>query len=313
MEVRILDFSALEAYVMVCREGKMSRAAEKLFMSKQTLSMIIKRIENEMGVELLVRASSGVEMTAEGKQFYSYALKILSLWKACCGQLESMRTNQRARLTVGFGYMIWNFWTKEMSEAFERQYPGIELVVEGELSRELLHKMDEGQLDMVITCMQSERYAQYDSQLLRSMDLLVTMAREDPLAQKEVLTPWDLEGRKLIYPDSGGDFLRRFCRFLEELGIGAQGELAQAGNFLRMLHTVREERALKLSNQFYASVVPAVDGYVSKPLTYSGQPAMPQVSVYALMPAGRVRSMAANRFIDFFVRQVLCAEPAGMA
>ena len=119
--------------------------------------------------------------------------------------------------------------------------------------------------------------------------------------------------KKLIYPDSGGDFLRRFCRFLEELGIGAQGELAQAGNFLRMLHTVREERALKLSNQFYASVVPAVDGYVSKPLTYSGQPAMPQVSVYALMPAGRVRSMAANRFIDFFVRQVLCAEPAGMA
>jgi len=303
-EAKRLDFSALEAYTMVCREGKMSRAAEKLFLSKQTLSMIIKRIESEMGGELLVRTGTGVEMTAEGERFYDYAQRILSLWKACGSELSAMREQGGVRLSVGFGYMAWNFFTREMAQAFERGCPGVSLKAEGGLSRELLGRMDEGRLDMVITCMQSERYAQYDCELLHSMEIWVTMTREDPLAGKPFLTPEDLAGRKLLYPDSGASFLAQFCRFLSEVGVEVQSGLMPAGNFLRHLHTVREEGALKLGNGFYNAMVPAVDGFVSMPLHYDGPAQMPRIAVYALMPGGTQRSPAAQRFIEFLARQM---------
>lgn len=224
----------------------MSRAAEKLFLSKQTLSVIIKRIEQEMDTRLLVRTSTGVTMTPAGKRFYEYAQLILTQWKACGAELKSMKASARTRLCVGFAYMIWNFFTQEMREAFEHICPEAELAVEGGLSRDLLAKLDDGLLDMVITCMQSERYAQYDCELLRTMDVWVTMTAEDALASKPELTPEDLAGRKLLYPDSGAAFLAQFCQFLEGLGIGVQSELLPAGNFLRHLHTVREEGALKL-------------------------------------------------------------------
>lgn len=299
-----VDFSALEAYVMVCREGKMSRAAEKLFLSKQTLSMIIKRIEGEMDAELLLRTGTGVEMTAEGECFYDYARQILLLWKACGEEIGQMKAGSRTRLSVGFGYMVWNFWTKEMGEAFEREHPQIELAVEGELSRELLDKLDDGRLNMVITCMQTENYDKYDCALLHTMEPLVTMTEEDPLADRVSLTLADLAGRKLMYPDSGAKFLQRFCRFLETQGVHVEQGLLQAGNFLRNLHTIREEKALKLTNSFYEAVVPSVDGYVSRPLRYEGDQPMPRIAVYALMPRSEQRGPAADAFIRFLAGQM---------
>lgn len=305
-----VDFSALEAYVMVCREGKMSRAAEKLFLSKQTLSMIIKRIEGEMDAGLLLRTGAGVEMTPEGERFYEYARQILFLWRACNEEIGKMKAGSRTRLAVGFGYMVCNFWTKEMEEAFVREHPQVELSVEGELSRELLEKLEDGHLDMVITCMQTDNYAKYDCALLHTMEPLVTMTQDDPLADRETLTLTDLAGRKLMYPDSGAQFLYQFCRFLETQGVHVDSGLLQAGNFLRNLHTIREERALKLTNSFYDAVVPSVDGYVSRPLRYDGEEEMPRISVYALMPPAELRSPAAEAFIRFLsgemARILLC-------
>lgn len=304
-----MDFTELEAYVMVCREGKMSRAAEKLFLSKQTLSMIIKRIEAEMQAELLVRTGTGVEMTAEGERFFEYARQILLLWKACSEEIEQIRAKSRIPLSVGFGYMVWNFWTKEMGEAFRAEYPQIELKVEGELSRELLGKLDDGRLNMVITCMQTENYDKYDCALLHTMEPLVMMTEEDPLADRETLTLADLAGRKLMYPDSGAQFLQRFCRFLETQGVRVEQGLLQAGNFLRNLHTIREEKALKLTNSFYDAVVPSVDGYVSRPLRYEGEQPMPRVAVCALMPRSEQRGPAADAFIRFLSGQMARISP----
>lgn len=304
-----MDFSELEAYVMVCREGKMSRAAEKLFLSKQTLSMIIKRIEGEMDAELLVRTGTGVEMTPEGERFYEYARQIMLLWKACSEEIGQMKIGGCTRLAVGFGYMVCNFWTKEMEEAFLREHPQIELAVEGELSRELLEKLEDGHLDMVITCMQTENYAKYDCALLHTMEPLVTMTKEDPLAERETVTLTDLAGRKLMYPDSGAEFLYQFCRFLETQGVHVDSGLLQAGNFLRNLRTIREEKALKLTNSFYESVVPSVDGYVSRPLRNDGAGQMPRIAVYALMPHAEHRSAAADAFIRFLSGQMARISP----
>lgn len=299
-----VDLAELEAYVMVCREGKMSRAAEKLFMSKQTLSMTIKRVEAEMEEELLERTGSGVEMTEAGRCVFDYAQQILALHKACGEALEAMRANSRVKLSVGFGLMVWNFWSKKMGAAFERQYPEIELSAEGGHSCDLLQRMDEGELDMVITCMQTERYAQYDSHLLRSMDIQVRMAQDDPLAQKEFLTPWDLEGRILTYSNSGADFLQRFSTFLEGLGVHAQSCVTQGGNFLWNLREIREEKALQLTNSFYNAIVPSIGGFVSLPLVCDERLDMPKISVYALTPQTPRRKDASAQFMAFLARQM---------
>ena len=45
-----VDMESLRDFVTVCQEKKMTRAAEKLFMSKQTLSAVVKKLEREHGL-----------------------------------------------------------------------------------------------------------------------------------------------------------------------------------------------------------------------------------------------------------------------
>ena len=303
-----MDFAELQAYVTVCEEGKMSQAAEKLFMSKQTLSMIIKRIESEAGAQLLIRTGSGIEPTPEGECFLSYARRLLRTWNTCREELENMRTTKKKKLSVGFGYMSWNFWTKERQERFLRENPDIELNAFGELSKELLGRLDAGRLDIAVTCMQTNRHAQYRVMEICDMSVGVMMTQGDPLAQRETVDVEALQGRKIAYPDSGAGFIRDFCGFLEGLQIRTEPVLMPAGNFFRELLFAREEGALLLTNQMHQMMLPKIDGFITRPLVYRGEEPMPKILLCALMPREQSGGDAAVRFTQFLRREILPPE-----
>lgn len=294
-----MDFSALHAYRMVCEEGKMSLAAEKLFMSKQTLSMIIKRIENEVGVQLLIRTGTGIEMTREGECFLEYAKKLLGMWDECKDVIAHVQESSVKKLDVGFAYMSWNLWTRERAERFAAGHPDIGLSAGSSLSRELLEQLDKGELDTAITCMQTGRYEGYDVRVIRQTQIEIQMTQEDPLAGKEYLTIEDLAGRKLSYPDSGEGFLSEFCAFLERRGVRTERALMPAGNFLHHIMFMREEKTLKLSNSLYCRIAPKVEGIVYRPLLYDGEEPMPEISLCALLPRTHAPAEAVLRFIRF--------------
>lgn len=273
-------------------------------MSKQTLSAIVKKLETEMNAVFLIRTSGGVELTPEGRCLYEYAVQMLAQWEQCRQAVEHAKELRRGALTVGFAYMSWNLWTEDARAAFERENPDVELTAHSALSRELLPQLDDGQCDVVVTCMQLERYAQYESVLLANMEISALMRQNDPLAGKAVLSPQDLAGRKLLYPESGVEFLRRFGQFLKTQGVEAELELLPAGNFLGNLKAVREREAICLTNGVYRAVAPGIDGYVYRPLRHEGDAPMPGIAIHALMRRGEARSSAAMRFIAFFRRML---------
>lgn len=294
-----MDMESLRDFVTVCREGKMTRAAEKLFMSKQTLSAIIKKMEGEMGAALLIRGNSGVELTREGACFFEYAEQMLALWERCQEDVERVGREGKRALTVGFAYMSWNLWTQDIGAQFVRQYPQIELSTAFDLSKNLLRRLDEGQCDVIVTCMQQEHYARYKRAALCDVEISVLMTRDDPLAAKAVLEPRDLDGRLVLYPDSGAGFLRQFARDMAQLGVAVQTHTVPAGNFLGNLKAVRDEEALLLSNGIYREVAPDIEGYVYRMLNGEGEGAAPRIAICALMRK-EDGSCAAKQFIAFF-------------
>lgn len=299
-----MDFHSLRAYVTVCEEKKMSCAADKLFMSKQALSTMIKKMEAEMNAVFLRRTNAGVELTQEGQCFYGYAVRMLEQWTQCREEIDQMGRVQRMRLRVGFAYMSINLWTEEVAELFARENRDIELSVEVDLSKNLLRLLDEGQIDAVVTCMQQEQYDKYDKEMLMCPGFSVMMKDDDPLATKDALTVEDLRGRRILYPDSGAEYLRRFEQFMAQEGIPIQTGLLKAGNFLANLKVIRDENALKLTNSLYRTVTPHIDGYVFRDLVDSRGGRMPKITLYALLRPSMRESAAALRFVTFFKGQI---------
>ncbi|MDT2756371.1 LysR family transcriptional regulator [Enterococcus asini] len=72
--MRIQQLTYLEKIV---EKGSINEASKELFLSQPSLSNAIKELEQEMGIQILLRHKSGVSLTAEGREFMIYARQIL--------------------------------------------------------------------------------------------------------------------------------------------------------------------------------------------------------------------------------------------
>ena len=73
-----MDLRELRAFVAVVEEGGVSAAARRLHLSQPALSQTIRVLERELGVELLVRTSTGTSPTAAGRTLLEEATAVLA-------------------------------------------------------------------------------------------------------------------------------------------------------------------------------------------------------------------------------------------
>src|SRR6476619_8284260 len=74
-----LDLRLVRYFVAVAEELHFGRAAAKLYISQPALSKQIRKLESEVGTQLLVRDSRHVELTARGEHFLENARQLLAL------------------------------------------------------------------------------------------------------------------------------------------------------------------------------------------------------------------------------------------
>ena len=72
-----LDVRLLRAFVAVAEELHFTRAAARLFIAQQALSRDVRRLERELGVDLFVRTTRQVTLTADGERLLPYARRVL--------------------------------------------------------------------------------------------------------------------------------------------------------------------------------------------------------------------------------------------
>src|SRR5436305_15233470 len=69
----------LSSFLAVAREGSVSAAAEKLFVTQPSISAAVSALSRELGVDLTERVGRGVGLTAAGQAFRPYAADVLGL------------------------------------------------------------------------------------------------------------------------------------------------------------------------------------------------------------------------------------------
>src|SRR5438128_4842409 len=77
--VMAITLNQLQSFLAVTREGSVSAAAEKLYVTQPSISAAVSALSRELGVDLTERVGRGVGLTAAGEAFRPYAADVLGL------------------------------------------------------------------------------------------------------------------------------------------------------------------------------------------------------------------------------------------
>lgn len=255
----------LECFVAVAEERHFGRAAARLHMAQPPLSQQIRRLEAEIGVELFVRTTRRVDLTAAGALYLGHARSILAAVDAAADEARRAAAGIVGHLAIGCVGSATYSLLPALARALTAQLPDVDVSFRGEmLASEQVDALREGSIDIALL-----RPPVTDGglsvSLLRRDRLILAVPAGHALAGRERISVEDLEGVDLIVHSAGRryamyDVVRRLC--------------SEAGFTPTIRHEVGETSTLitLVAGGLGVAVVPdpvralALDGVVHVPL-----------------------------------------------
>src|SRR3984885_2027186 len=127
-----MDLAQLEVFLTVIREGRFSRAAEKLRRTQSAISQTIRRRDLDLGEPLFDRSSRDGRLTDAGRVLQEYAERLLNLRADATGALGELRQLNRGKLSIAANEFTALYLLPVLAE-FRRLHPMIRIAVQRSL------------------------------------------------------------------------------------------------------------------------------------------------------------------------------------
>ena len=198
-----MDIRVLRYFLVVAREESFSRAADVLYMSQPTLSRQIRDMEEELGVQLLIRTNRNVRLTQEGMRLRRRAQEIVDLMDKTKDEFAHREDEVAGDIFIGCGETQIMRQIARVMIPLQKEHPGIRFHLYSANADEVTEKLDRGLLDFGLM-IEPFNMSQYESIPLPDEDIFGFLLRQDhPLAQKDELTIADVDHEPLLIPSQG--------------------------------------------------------------------------------------------------------------
>lgn len=102
-----MNVSQLEYYVSAVESGSYVSASKELFVNPSTISLAISSLENEFGIQLLIRSNNGISTTRNGQIFYERACAALSVFDQLSNMSSRAKGVRSGRITLAVADDPW--------------------------------------------------------------------------------------------------------------------------------------------------------------------------------------------------------------
>ncbi len=195
MEIRVLKY-----FLAVAREENITRAAALLHITQPTLSRQLMQMEEELGIKLFRRSKHSIVLTEEGMLLRRRAQEIVDLAEKTEKELLYQEENIVGEIAIGCGETKNMKPLSEMIASFQQQYPNVSFDIYTAIADDVKEKLNHGILDMGLLLEPVEISKYHFVKMPLKEVLNVLMRKDNPLAQKQKITPHDLIDVSLILP-----------------------------------------------------------------------------------------------------------------
>lgn len=143
-----MELRQLRYFVAVARERNFTRAAEMLNIAQPPLSRQIQLLEQDLGVELILRSSRPVKLTDAGRLFYEQALQVLGRIDQMQAAVRRVGLHQKQVLSIGFVASILYAGLPALVGRLRQQMPELDIQLVELLSIQQIPALKEGRIDL---------------------------------------------------------------------------------------------------------------------------------------------------------------------
>jgi DNA-binding transcriptional LysR family regulator len=120
-----MDIRQLRYFMAIVEEGQISRAAKRLHIAQPPLSLQLRLLEEELGVQLIERNTRSMQPTPAGHALYQRAEQIVSLIDAAAKEVREQDKTLRGVLALGSPPAVGSLFMPERIQAFHARYPDV--------------------------------------------------------------------------------------------------------------------------------------------------------------------------------------------
>ncbi len=196
-----MDIRTLRYVATIARLRSFTRAAEALRVAQPALSISIKKLEAELGVQLFARESRQVVPTPEGLLLLRRAERIFQELDSAKRELEDSQHLRSGQVRLGFPPMYGIYSLPHLLADFHEAYPGVDVTAMAGSAGEISGMLEHGTIDLAMLEVRRIR-AGWKSVQIGEDEMVLCVARSHPLAGRKRIKGRELDGLPMAVLDS---------------------------------------------------------------------------------------------------------------
>ncbi|MEL6119759.1 MAG: LysR family transcriptional regulator [Pseudomonadota bacterium] len=263
-----IDFRHLRTIRAIHLAGGLAKAADVLNITQSALSHQIKGLEDQAGVELFVRRSKPLRLSAAGKRLLRVAEKVLPEIEALEAEFDGLRQGSAGRLHIAIECHACFEWLFPVLERFRQSWGDVDVDIRPGLAFDALPALQKEEVDLVVSS-DPENLHGVEFKPLFDYEPLFVAAASHPLAKKPYVEAEDLRNETLItYPVD-----RARLDVFTELLMPAKVEpraVRQVELTAVILLLVASNRGVAVMPDWVLREQRTHSGYITRPITQHG-------------------------------------------
>lgn len=215
-----IDFELYRIFYVVANHCNITKASEELSISQPAISKSIKNLEEQLGGQLFVRTKRGVVLTEEGKEFYNYIKQAIEYINNAENKFTDLINLETGCIKIGISTTLTKEFLLPYLEEFHSLYPKIDIQIITNLTSDLMPKLRNGLIDIVILNLNDKNYGN-DIDIIKCRkinDCFVVNNKYKDLTLKEVSIK-DLNNYPLILQAKGSNTREFLDNIARENGV----------------------------------------------------------------------------------------------
>lgn len=186
MKPENLDLKKLKAFELVAKEGSLRMAAQRLNLTTSAVSFCVRRLEEDLGVELFKRFANKMVLTIAGQHLLRESQNILSAVERAVSSLPTGKASNDLSVAVCNSGLI-SYITPRMS-SFMHRFPNTKIALLLYTSMEALALVDAGKLDLCLGRF-TDVPDNFEKKMVFEAGLTLACSRDHPIVRGRLTIP----------------------------------------------------------------------------------------------------------------------------